>query len=346
MFIFEGMRPDAEAIFSFFACLLPNVEYAIGSELFNNFETIVYLWVWRPIDHLVLSMSDPGCQKNDKAGQDTLWPNFANLQKAPQNLHFVHETQNCVFCLSNICTGFPPGRARLATRQNLGFSEIRAKHSLCRKWQNWGKPPQKLSTFHISFNFHHNSCRFKLHQRNYFTSIIRQNFCEHIALKQKCQRSFILLSFFKNYTILLQFLLQQIIQILISGASWSHTYRGPSPEQAYPGLAGGCCESSGRWWERGHVPVKSGDGGPLEQAEGPHAGEGRSWEAHKVSRWTGWLIVISVMGVNITLNGLWFLLLGFLCWRLCWFYDCDITWDCYNVHCVWLESRPIIDTFK
>ena len=108
------MRPDAEAIFSFFACLLPNVEYAIGSELFNNFETIVYLWVWRPIDHLVLSMSDPGCQKNDKAGQDTLWPNFANLQKAPQNLHFVHETQNCVFCLSNICTGFPPGRARLA----------------------------------------------------------------------------------------------------------------------------------------------------------------------------------------------------------------------------------------
>ena len=23
MFIFEGMRPDAEAIFSFFACLLP-----------------------------------------------------------------------------------------------------------------------------------------------------------------------------------------------------------------------------------------------------------------------------------------------------------------------------------
>ena len=75
------------------------------------------------------------------------------------------------------------------------------------------------------------------------------------------------------YTLVIFLQIHFIIQLLL-GASRGDPDRGPSPEQAYPRPPGGRGEPRG--WRRqcGHVPVEPGDGGSVEQAEGPHAGEG------------------------------------------------------------------------
>ena len=75
---------------------------------------------------------------------------FANLQKAWQNIHFVQETRNWMFCLPNICTGSLTapgslGRVRLS-RAKPEFSQRFSQNTDCAEnGKLFWKTFQKLS---------------------------------------------------------------------------------------------------------------------------------------------------------------------------------------------------------
>ena len=143
-------------------------------------------------------MSDPGCQKNGK-------PAARPTHSVAQFCKLAKSLTKSPFCPPNseLWVLSPKYLHWLPSWQNSAKPRFLRDPSKTRVVQKMAKldrkTSQKVSTFHIVFNFHHNSCRFQAASEELLSSIICQNFCEHIAFKLKCQRLFILLSFFFKY---------------------------------------------------------------------------------------------------------------------------------------------------
>ena len=111
-------------------------------------------------------MSAPGWQKNGKPGRPThSVAQFCKLAKSltkypfcPRNFELCVLSPKYLHCLPSWQIEAKPWFLRDPSKTRI----VQKMAKLDRKTS------QKVSTFHIVFNFHHNSCRFKLHLKNYF----------------------------------------------------------------------------------------------------------------------------------------------------------------------------------